>query len=349
MLKIKKFNLIFVYLALKIQIIFKFIFSNLNELESLIMNKKSKKKNIKKIFICSMPRSGTTILAQTIKDAKKFSSFTYKIMPFITIPLIWSKIKDIFFKNQKHERAHKDGLIIDDNSIDALDEFIWSLYTEDYKFNYNNTETINKNFPKIYNNYINKLVNFENNDYFISKSNNNIFRIEYLINNFSELMILVPIREPISHIISIVNTKKIFDLQADEYYFFKDIICMLGHFEFYDMENYNFDRNTYDNDINFSLSVFNQLLFNWCSIYENIIKIHKKNENKIFFLNVDRINENSDELKKLLKNFLNENDLNLDTNIMRASKDYTLDLDLNYEYLKKSTKIYDELKQKCIS
>ena len=79
-----------------------FFQKSLYDLEKIIFSKKINEiKYNHHIFITILPRSGTTILLNYIFSSKQFSSLTYRQMPFIMSPNIFSKINLFFFKQKK--------------------------------------------------------------------------------------------------------------------------------------------------------------------------------------------------------------------------------------------------------
>ena len=50
--------------------------------------------NGRHIFVCGLPRSGTTTLLNAIHYSGLFASLTYEDMPFVLAPNIWKKIND---------------------------------------------------------------------------------------------------------------------------------------------------------------------------------------------------------------------------------------------------------------
>ena len=43
------------------------------------------------VFITSLPRAGTTLLLEVLSALPEFASHTYRDMPFVMAPLLWSK------------------------------------------------------------------------------------------------------------------------------------------------------------------------------------------------------------------------------------------------------------------
>ena len=107
-------------------IIFKINFINkvLFDMEKVFIHKKNSIN--KSIFICGLPRSGTSILLNKIYSSKAFASCTYRNMPFILSPNIWSFFQN-FKKSNYSERAHKDGIKINIDSPEAFEEVFWRI------------------------------------------------------------------------------------------------------------------------------------------------------------------------------------------------------------------------------
>ena len=105
-----------------------FIPEMLHDIEFSIFKKKLKFDNLAPhIFICGMPRSGTTMLMRYIYETQEFASLTYRDMPFITSPNLWSKISNKIKTKAEIERAHGDKISININSPEALEEIFWKV------------------------------------------------------------------------------------------------------------------------------------------------------------------------------------------------------------------------------
>ena len=72
-----------------------FIPEMLHDIELAIFKNKLKFDNLKShVFVSGLPRSGTTILMRTLYETKRFASLTYRDMPFVVLPNLWSKISN---------------------------------------------------------------------------------------------------------------------------------------------------------------------------------------------------------------------------------------------------------------
>ena len=82
------------------------------------------------IFITGLARSGSTALLNKLFSSNEIASLTYKDMPFVLSATL-SKYYGSFYKNneinEKHliERFHNDGIKINNNSPECLEEPFW--------------------------------------------------------------------------------------------------------------------------------------------------------------------------------------------------------------------------------
>ena len=95
----------------------------------LLFKSKNKEANytLKNVFITGLARSGTTALLNKIFSSGEVSSLLYKYMPFILSPKIAKLYSKLVNKNhiQTKSRAHNDGIKININSPECLDEVFW--------------------------------------------------------------------------------------------------------------------------------------------------------------------------------------------------------------------------------
>ena len=63
--------------------------------------------NQRPVFITSLPRAGTTLLLECCAALDEFASHTYRDMPFVMIPCLWSSFSGAFRREgQLKPRAH---------------------------------------------------------------------------------------------------------------------------------------------------------------------------------------------------------------------------------------------------
>jgi len=173
------------------------------------------------VFISGMARSGTTILLNAIYETNEFASLTYKDMPFILSPNIWSKLSKNNALEEKQERAHNDGIKIDTNSPEAFEEVFWKTFDDSDSDSY-----------KEFKYFVQLLCLKYKKKRYLSKNNQNIKRINHLINNYPNSKIIVPFREPLQHSFSLFTQhKKFISLQKNDK-FIRKYMSLIGHSEF---------------------------------------------------------------------------------------------------------------------
>tara|TARA_B100001093_G_scaffold386832_1_gene372797 strand:- start:1066 stop:1659 length:594 start_codon:yes stop_codon:yes gene_type:complete len=167
----------------------KFINKSLFDLEKIFFLENKDIIDLPHIFITGLPRSGTTVLLNFLYSSKNYASLTYKNMPFVLSPHISN------FLNKKNiikkERLHADGITIDVNSPEALDEFF-----------FDNNEKFVKNELI---DFIQLILLSKKKHKYLSKNNLNFKRINLISSILPNSKFLIPIREPFYHANSLLK------------------------------------------------------------------------------------------------------------------------------------------------
>ena len=235
----------------------KFILRSLYDLEKIFFSKNIEDiKHNHHIFITSLPRSGTTILLNYIFSSQNFSSLTYRQMPFILSPNIFSKI-NFFSSNVKKERAHTDGILYNLDSPEAFDEIFFNLFNE---------EEISH---ELYN-FINLVLNLNNKKRYLSKNNSNYKRIKLIQNLLPNSLFLIPMRDPSQQAYSLFKQHKNFLKLQEKDIFVLKYMNYLGHFEFGKNHKPWFKPNKFHD-----LNDHNYWLEQWLIFYKKIFNEYK--------------------------------------------------------------------------
>jgi hypothetical protein len=272
-----------------------------------------KKKIIKTLIITGLPRSGTTILLNELYKTKKFSSLTFQDLPFILSPNIFNYLKKLikiilliniwekfFKKNQKkkYKRIHNDGIFVSDEMPEAFDEVFWRVFKNRKYILKDNiaTHNIDRYEMSEYQKYVNIITYREKKNFYITKNNNNILRLNSFQNSKNNFLI-VTFRDPLFHSFSLAKTHKILNEKQKKNTFIIEYMNYLVHHEFgLNFKTLRFKKDfktKYKNDnINFWLSY-------WIYVYENVLKISKNSQN-IQFLPYEKFNV---KLKKIITKF----------------------------------------------
>lgn len=211
-----------------------FFGETLFDIEKMVHGSKaSDVSNEKHVFVAGLARAGTTILMRTLYENGKFCSLTYRDMPFILAPNTWRTLSNVSTKNvEKRERAHGDGITVDYDSPEALEEVIWRTYSgSDYiRKDYLTPMVADGPTVKSFRSFISIILKTEHDKCYLSKNNNNILRLDSIVNAFPEALIIVPFREPLQQAFSLRTQHNKFVNEEDR--FVKKYMTWLVHHEF---------------------------------------------------------------------------------------------------------------------
>lgn len=184
------------------------------------------------LFVSGLARAGTTILMRALYETEQFASLTYADMPFVLCPNLWSRVSGLSKPNQPaKERAHGDGIMVDVQSPEALDEVFWRVFEGK---NYIHTDGLVPHSPTAetlhaYGDYIRLVMRRRGKSRYLSKNNNNILRLPALRESFGNAVFLIPLRAPLAHAHSLLTQHRRF---RDADAFTQSYMTWLGHHEF---------------------------------------------------------------------------------------------------------------------
>jgi sulfotransferase family protein len=194
------------------------------------------------IFVTSLPRAGTTVLLKALTRMPRVAAHTYRDMPFVMAPLIWSWMSGPFRKAERlGERAHGDGVTVGYNSPEAFEEAIWrTFWPEHYSDagitlwratdrNPEGEAFLARNMRKI---ILLRCGADAGNGRYVSKNNANIARLPLLAQMFPDARIVVPIRAPLEHAASLRRQHLNFLAQHADAPFVRRYMEDIGHLEF---------------------------------------------------------------------------------------------------------------------
>lgn len=269
------------------------------ELEKkFFLNKKSiEVSNYNHFFLSGLARSGSTIISNTLYSSKKFSSLKYADMPFVLSPNIWHKFKNQYQKNIYFNRPHTDKLKIDLYSIDSFEEIFWRVFSGKHyiKDNLLQIQT-NQEILTEFSNFIKLILINDGRKNYLSKNNNNILRINDILDYFKLSFFILTFRDPLQQAMSLLNQHRNFINLQNNNKFIKSYMKYLVHFEFGLNQKKNNVNTTVSNykdnlDINFWLEY-------WFQIYSFCLNIN--NRQNILFVCYEDFCSNPN---NFLKNF----------------------------------------------
>jgi hypothetical protein len=194
------------------------------------------------IFITSLARAGTTLLLEVLHKLPELACHTYRDMPFILSPVLWSKISGRFRSNTAmRERAHGDGVKVGFDSPESFEEVFWkSFWPDHYKESQIRLWKKQDDKPEataFFREHMKKITalrrpdNLENTRY-LSKNNANIARLDFIPQMLPDASILIVLRDPLEHALSLHRQHLNFTQLHTEDNFIKRYMEDIGHYEF---------------------------------------------------------------------------------------------------------------------
>jgi hypothetical protein len=242
------------------------------------------------VFVCGLARSGTTILMRALHQSDKFSSLTYRDMPFILAPNIWSKIiRKSNISMQKEVRAHDDGILVDFDSPEALEEVFWRVFAgkEYIHSNFLKPHEIDSDIIAAFRDYV-ALINLKYlKSRYLSKNNNNILRLKGITDTFPNATVLVPFREPLQQAFSLLKQHQNFVIQHREDKFSEKYMSWLVHHEFgLDHRRFLFVDDMYQHS---DINTIDYWLHQWINAYSYLLERINTSKKRIFLVGYEDI------------------------------------------------------------
>jgi hypothetical protein len=203
--------------------------SNKNELED----------DDRHVFVSGLARAGTTIIMRRLHETGLFRSLTYRDMPFVLCPNLWQRLSGLSRRNiEAVERAHGDGLTVDADSPEALDEVFWRVFAAEAYIRDDHLcpHGVDTELIERFRRYIACVLRSQRSTHmkrrYLSKNNNNILRLNLLQAAFPRSTIVIPFRCPVQHANSLLIQHVNFCRLQGEDRFIRSYMTWLAHHEF---------------------------------------------------------------------------------------------------------------------
>lgn len=190
------------------------------------------------IYITGLARAGTTVLLEALERHPDTATHRYRDFPLVLTPMLWSRLLDRVPRRSAppRERAHRDGITVTPESPEAFEEVVWMTFfpglhgvgSEDFL----DGRTSCPAFERFYSDHIRKLMWLRGGTRYLSKANYNVSRLEYLLKMFPDARFVIPVRDPVWHVASLMKQHRLFcagqhqDSRASRH------LRRAGHFEF---------------------------------------------------------------------------------------------------------------------
>ena len=211
----------------------------LGNLESFTLGKDLHRQEIiKPVFVSGVARSGSTILTEVISQHPQLACHHYSDFPITWIPYWWNSLRKRLPlpKQEPQERAHRDRLMITGDSPEAVEEVLWMhFFPEAHKPGCRHVmgeQESHPQFEKYYRDHVRKLLLVRKRQRYVAKNNYHATRIEYLLKLFPDARFIIPIRDPVQQVASLLKQHRLFSQQNAEDSRVSRQLQLSGHYEF---------------------------------------------------------------------------------------------------------------------
>jgi hypothetical protein len=190
----------------------------------------------KPIYIAGLARSGSTILLEILASQPGVATHRYGDFPFVFTPYLWHRVSKRKKAGAPQERAHGDGIMITEQSPEAMEEMLWMAFfpgTHDvHRSDVLDEDTYNPPFASFYPAHIKKMLHTHKASRYVAKGNYHLTRLGYLKRLLPDARFVIPVREPAGHIGSLMRQHERFTSAGNADPRVTARLAAMGHFEF---------------------------------------------------------------------------------------------------------------------
>ena len=190
------------------------------------------------IYVTGLARSGTTILLEILARHPEVATHRYRDFPMLFTPYAWNRWLELVPQKQEApaERSHGDGIAVTSESPEAFEEPLWmAFFPELHDPAQSAVLDAGEHHPlfeRFYRDHIRKLLAVRGRRRYVAKGNYNVTRIGYLAKLLPDARFVIPVRDPVWHIASLMKQHRLFlDGQRDNAAARRHL-RRVGHFEF---------------------------------------------------------------------------------------------------------------------
>jgi hypothetical protein len=185
------------------------------------------------VVVAGLARAGTTALTRAIHGSGTFASLTYRDMPFIAAPNLWARLTGHSRREMaRTERAHGDGVMVDFDSPEALEEPFWRAFCGEAYIRPDALvpHAVDPETCERYRAFVAHVLARHGRARYLAKNNNSLLRLDALLETFPQAVVLVPFRDPLAQARSLQRQHERFATSGDP--FVRDYMTWLVHHEF---------------------------------------------------------------------------------------------------------------------
>ena len=188
------------------------------------------------VLIAGLARAGTSVLLRMLAGSGEFAVQTYRDMPFVLAPSLWQRL------SRRHrqaavpaERAHRDGLEVDYDTVEAFEEVFWLTHASASYLRADHLlpHTVDAELADRFAAFAGMVVaSRPGTTRYLSKNNNNVLRLPGIAASLPRARLLVPFRDPVQQALSLRRQHLRFCASQKADPFGRRYMGWLGHFEF---------------------------------------------------------------------------------------------------------------------
>jgi hypothetical protein len=190
------------------------------------------------LWITGLARSGSTVLLELLAAHPAVTTQRYRDFPPIFTPCLWNRLLDFMplKSEQPVERAHQDRILVTSESPEAFEEPLWMAFFphlhDPHRPAVLDGTVEHPDFETFLANHIRKLLQLRRRTRYLAKANYNVTRLGYLLKLFPDARFVVPIRNPLWYIASLMKQHRLFCEAERLYPSARRHLARVGHFEF---------------------------------------------------------------------------------------------------------------------
>ena len=170
------------------------------------------------VHVAGLARAGTTVLLELLAGLPGVATHRYRdFPPGVYAPVLWDRAFSRVYKGgaAPAERAHQDRVMVTPDSPEALEEVLWAhfhpgLHEAGGGSRVLGPEASNPAFERFYRDHLRKLLLVRRGTRYLAKGNYNLTRLGYIRRLFPDARFLVPVRDPLWHVASLMKQHALF-------------------------------------------------------------------------------------------------------------------------------------------
>jgi hypothetical protein len=216
------------------------LFVGVGNLESKALGRRLAQAKVDRpVYICGLPRAGTTITLQMLSEHPDVGTHKYAdfLMPYA--PFWWNKIYPkvpVNAMNTPVQRVHRDRIEVTRHSAEMGEEILWEQFFprihDESAVSVLDDRSSNPSFERFYREHLAKLLMVRERPRYVSKAIMCVLRMKYIRKMFPDARFLLYVRNPIDHCASLLKQDRIWDEMLREDPRQLTIIELTGHHEF---------------------------------------------------------------------------------------------------------------------